>query len=236
MTDSTRSDKNPVPKKPGSPGVGTPFVGESSSSGIPASPQKQPAHDSEATIIDNISRTASQSELVDADVTIFDAPVQRDPNATTIDPQATILDAVPSGRFPNAQSGAGELKIGDLLGGRYELLKLLGEGGMGAVYKARDAELERDVALKVIKPELAEHPEILQRFKQELILARQVTDRNVIRIFDIGEAGKIKFITMEYLEGENLHQLLKQRGKLEVGEAVDIMEQVASGLAAAHRE
>ncbi|MFZ1938904.1 MAG: protein kinase [Terracidiphilus sp.] len=173
---------------------------------------------------------------MDADVTIFDAPVQRDPNATTIDPQATILDAVPSGRFPNAQSGAGELKIGDLLGGRYELLKLLGEGGMGAVYKARDAELERDVALKVIKPELAEHPEILQRFKQELILARQVTDRNVIRIFDIGEAGKIKFITMEYLEGENLHQLLKQRGKLEVGEAVDIMEQVASGLAAAHRE
>ena len=143
---------------------------------------------------------------------------------------------MPSGRFPNAQSGAGELKIGDLLGGRYELLKLLGEGGMGAVYKARDAELERDVALKVIKPELAEHPEILQRFKQELILARQVTDRNVIRIFDIGEAGKIKFITMEYLEGENLHQLLKQRGKLEVGEAVDIMEQVASGLAAAHRE
>jgi eukaryotic-like serine/threonine-protein kinase len=98
-----------------------------------------------------------------------------------------------------------------LLGGRYEILQLLGEGGMGAVYKARDVELEREVALKVIKPEMAEHPEILQRFKQELILARQVTDRNVIRIFDIGEAGKTKFITMEYLEGENLHQILKQR-------------------------
>ena len=107
---------------------------------------------------------------------------------------------------------------------------------MGAVYKARDIELEREVALKVIKPELANHPEILQRFKQELILARQVTDRNVIRIFDIGEAGKTKFITMEYMEGENLHQILKQRGKLEVAEAVDIMAQVASGLAAAHRE
>ncbi len=107
---------------------------------------------------------------------------------------------------------------------------------MGAVYKARDIELEREVALKVIKPELANHPEILQRFKQELILARQVTDRNVIRIFDIGEAGKTKFITMEYMEGDNLHQILKQRGKLDVTEAVDIMAQVASGLAAAHRE
>jgi tetratricopeptide (TPR) repeat protein/predicted Ser/Thr protein kinase len=128
------------------------------------------------------------------------------------------------------------VQIGDLLGGRYEVLQLLGEGGMGAVYKARDVELEREVALKVIKPEMAEHPEILQRFKQELILARQITDRNVIRIFDIGEAGRTKFITMEYLEGEDLHRILKQRGKLDVAEAVDIMEQVASGLAAAHRE
>jgi len=107
---------------------------------------------------------------------------------------------------------------------------------MGAVYKARDLELEREVALKVIRPEMADHPEILQRFKQELILARQVTDRNVIRIFDIGEAGKTKFITMEYLEGESLHQILHKRGKLEIAEAVAIMEQVACGLAAAHRE
>jgi serine/threonine protein kinase len=63
-----------------------------------------------------------------------------------------------------------------------------------------------------------------------------VTHRNVIRIYDLGEAQGVKFITMEFLEGENLHQILKQRGKLEVAEAVDIMEQVASGLAAAHRE
>ena len=106
---------------------------------------------------------------------------------------------------------------------------------MGAVYKARDLELEREVALKVIKPEMADHPEILQRFKQELILARQVTDQVIIRIFDIGEAGKTKFITMEHLEGENLNQILSERGKLEAVEAV-IMEQVACGLAAAHRE
>jgi predicted Ser/Thr protein kinase len=136
----------------------------------------------------------------------------------------------------NAMTGSSSLQPGMVFASRYEIIKTLGEGGMGAVYKAHDRELERDVALKVIKPELANNPEILQRFKQELILARQVTDRNIIRIFDLGEASGIKFITMEYIEGQNLHQMLKQRGKLEAAEAVDLMEQVAAGLAAAHRE
>ena len=128
------------------------------------------------------------------------------------------------------------LEPGSSLANRYEILEIIGEGGMGAVYKAQDLQLERVVALKVIRPELASDPEILQRFKQELILARQVSDRNVIRIFDLGEAGNIKFITMEYVEGESLHSILRQCSKLEVAEAVNIMEQVASGLAAVHRE
>lgn len=128
------------------------------------------------------------------------------------------------------------LQTGSLFANRYEIIQILGEGGMGAVYRARDVEVEREVALKVIRPELSNNPEILQRFKQELILARQVTDRNIIRIFDLGEAAGIKFITMEYVEGKTLHQLLRAQGKLEVSEAVDIMEQVAAGLAAAHRE
>jgi len=105
---------------------------------------------------------------------------------------------------------------------------------MGAVYKAADREVDRIVALKVIRPEMASNPEILARFKQELLLSSQVTHRNVIRIYNLGEAQGVKFITMEYLEGENLHQILKTRDKLEVAEAVDIMEQVACGLAAAH--
>ncbi len=107
---------------------------------------------------------------------------------------------------------------------------------MGAVYKAADREVDRIVALKVIRPEMASNPEVLARFKQELLLSSQVTHRNVIRIYDLGEAQGVKFITMEYLEGETLHQVLKQRGKLEVAESVDIMEQVASGLAAAHQQ
>ncbi len=71
------------------------------------------------------------------------------------------------------------LQAGDVLGGRYEILQLLGEGGMGAVYKAMDRELNRPVALKLIRPELASNPSILARFKQELLLAHQVTHKNV---------------------------------------------------------
>ena len=231
MSDSKRSDDKPIPQKPGAPGVGTPFAGESSSGNLPIPQEIRPEHDPDATIFDTDPRLDTGVKHPDADATIIDVrPVAVDPNATMA-PGTSVRRAA-----LNKQASSAEFQIGDQLGGRYELLQLLGEGGMGAVYKARDIELEREVALKVIKPELADHPEILQRFKQELILARQVTDRNVIRIFDIGEAGRTKFITMEYLEGENLHQILKQRGKLDVAEAVDIMEQVASGLAAAHRE
>jgi tetratricopeptide (TPR) repeat protein/predicted Ser/Thr protein kinase len=122
-----------------------------------------------------------------------------------------------------------------MLGGRYEILQTIGEGGMGAVYKAEDRELGRTVALKVIRPELASNPDILQRFKQEILLASRVTDRNIIRIYDLGDAEGIKFITMEFVEGEDLRHLLVRQGKLPAAEAVDIMEQVVSGLRAAHR-
>src|SRR5574337_1351993 len=128
------------------------------------------------------------------------------------------------------------VRPGQVLGGRYEILQLLGEGGMGAVYKARDLALDRVVALKVIRPEYASHPEILRRFKQELILARQVTHKNVIRIFDLGEADGIKFITMDYIEGRDLRHLLSERGKLPPGEAVGIIRQICHGLEAAHTE
>jgi predicted Ser/Thr protein kinase len=231
-----------LPRKPGPPGIGTPFAGESSSGNISNPAEKRPQFDPNATIIDTSSRFDPEEQLADSDATIIDFQgTAVDANATT--PPGTFVRPSPSPRSPsppgtiaNPQGSAGQARIGDLLCGRYELLQLLGEGGMGAVYKARDVELEREVALKVIKPEMADHPEILQRFKQELILARQVTDRNVIRIFDIGEAEKTKFITMEYLEGENLNQILSERGKLEIAETVGIMEQVACGLAAAHRE
>jgi eukaryotic-like serine/threonine-protein kinase len=128
------------------------------------------------------------------------------------------------------------LKPGSVLGGRYEILELLGQGGMGAVFKAKDRELDRLIALKVIRPELASHPEILRRFKQELILARKVTHKNVIRIFDLGETDGVKFISMEYVDGRDLKTLLKQRGKFSPNEAASIISQICLALDAAHTE
>ena len=107
---------------------------------------------------------------------------------------------------------------------------------MGAVYKARDMELDRIVALKLIRPELARNPQILKRFKQELILARQVTHKNVIRIFDLGQSDGIKFITMDFVEGQDLRQLLLEKGKLAPEQAARIMLQICRALEAAHTE
>ena len=131
---------------------------------------------------------------------------------------------------------AASLQVGSILADRYEILKLLGEGGMGAVYKARDRELDRLVALKVIRPELAGHASILQRFKQELILARKITHRNIIRIYDLGVADGIRFITMEFVDGQDLASLLEERQKYTAEEAVKILRQVCAALEAAHAE
>jgi eukaryotic-like serine/threonine-protein kinase len=126
------------------------------------------------------------------------------------------------------------LETGVILAGRYEILQTLGEGGMGAVYKARDLELDRMVALKVIRPELAKNPAIIDRFKQELRLSQRVTHRNVIRIYDLGEGDGVKFITMEYIEGQDLRSLIHERKKFPPEEAVEIMEQICLALDAAH--
>ena len=137
---------------------------------------------------------------------------------------------------PSAAISGPSLTPGAVLGTRYEILQLLGQGGMGAVYKAKDLELDRVVALKVIRPEVAYDPLMLQRFKQELLLARQITHRNVIRIFDLGEAGGLKFITMEFIEGQDLRSLMTEKGRLSPEEAVGIIEQVCLALEAAHSE
>jgi serine/threonine protein kinase len=105
---------------------------------------------------------------------------------------------------------------------------------MGAVYKAKDRELSRMVAFKVIRPDLAKNQAAIDRFKHELLLAHQVTHKNVIRIYDLGEAEGMKFITMEFIEGEDLRSLLLEKRKLLPGDAVEIMQQVCRALEAIH--
>jgi eukaryotic-like serine/threonine-protein kinase len=127
-----------------------------------------------------------------------------------------------------------KLQPGHIIGGRYEILELLGEGGMGAVYKASDRELNRFVALKLIRSDLASDPAILARFKQELLTAHQVTHKNVIRIYDLAEADDVRFITMEFIEGSDLRHVLLDQGKLPPERAVEIIRQVCLALDAAH--
>src|SRR5262245_19001215 len=98
----------------------------------------------------------------------------------------------------------------EVIGARYELLGLLGSGGMGNVYKARDLELEETVALKVLRPELAAAPGALDRFRREVRLARRVTHQNVARVFDIGEHDGERILTMEYVDGESLATRLRR--------------------------
>ncbi|MBM3790459.1 MAG: tetratricopeptide repeat protein, partial [Acidobacteria bacterium] len=122
------------------------------------------------------------------------------------------------------------------LGDRYSIIRMLGRGGMGAVYHAHDSELERDVALKVIRAELAEDPPLLKRFKREIQLSSTVTHRNVLRVYDLGESTGVKFLTMQYVDGEDLGSLLKREGRLPVARLLHIFRQVCNGLAAAHEQ
>jgi tetratricopeptide (TPR) repeat protein/predicted Ser/Thr protein kinase len=123
---------------------------------------------------------------------------------------------------------------GKILADRYDVIELLGTGGMGAVYRARDRELDEVVALKVIRVELARDPAAVDRFRSEVKLARRVTHANVARTFELGMADGVMFCTMELVDGEPLTEKLRRARRLEVSEAVSIACALLDGLAAAH--
>jgi serine/threonine protein kinase/tetratricopeptide (TPR) repeat protein len=129
-----------------------------------------------------------------------------------------------------------ELEPGTVLAGRYEIRTVLGTGGMGSVYRAHDRELDRLVALKVIRPELARNPAIVDRFKQELRLSHKVTHRNVVRMYDLAEDAGMRFVTMELVSGRDLRTVLEERGKLPTDEAATVLEQICFALDAAHSQ
>jgi len=127
-----------------------------------------------------------------------------------------------------------EIPRGTLLAGRYDVIEELGKGGMGRVYKVYDQKLKEVVALKLIKPEIGLNEKAIERFRNELKFARKISHRNVCRMYDLGEEGFTHFITMEYVEGEDLKRFIKRSGELTIGKAVRIAKQVCEGLAEAH--
>ena len=127
------------------------------------------------------------------------------------------------------------LTRGTLIAGRYEVLSPLGKGGMGMVYKAQDRMLDEAVAIKVLRSEFAHTAEMAKRFRHEIKLARKVSHRNVCRIYEYGEEQGVRYISMEFVEGTDLRQLMDERGGwLEVEEACEVALQAAEGLQAIH--
>ena len=147
--------------------------------------------------------------------------------------QPTVVGAASGERPIHHSRGITE---GSDLGDRYHVVQRLGEGGMGEVYLVRDRELDRDIALKVIRLDLSSNPAILERFKREIQLSSNVTHKNVLRVYDLGEAGGVKFLTMQYVDGQDLATVMRREGRLPLPRVVDIFRQICEGLQAAHEQ
>jgi len=128
------------------------------------------------------------------------------------------------------------LQVGADFGPRYKILEILGEGGMGTVYRAHDRELDREVALKLIRPSLSTNPHVIERFKREILLASKVTHKNVLRIHDLGDVCGTKYLSMNFVDGEDLSKRVRRSGPLPADTVVRIIEQLCSALKAAHDE
>src|ERR1700704_2399847 len=130
--------------------------------------------------------------------------------------------------------GGGRFAPGQIIADRYRVVALAGRGGMGEVYRAEDLKLSQIVAIKFLPARLSEDASALARFHSEVRIARQVSHPNVCRMFDIGDAEGITFLTMEYVDGEDLSSLVRRIGRLSSDKAIEIARQVCAGLGAAH--
>jgi serine/threonine protein kinase len=128
-----------------------------------------------------------------------------------------------------------ELTTGSTFAGRYQIIEELGKGGMGRVYKVVDTEINETVALKFLKPEISLDKKTIERFRNELKTARKISHKNVCRMYHLGKHEGTSFITMEYIQGEDLKRLIRKVGQLSAGKAVSVAQQVCEGLEEAHR-
>jgi serine/threonine protein kinase/Tfp pilus assembly protein PilF len=128
-----------------------------------------------------------------------------------------------------------ELTTGSTFAGRYQIIEELGKGGMGKVYKVFDQEVQAKMALKLVKPEVSADKNTIDRFRNELRIARDISHKNICRMYDLGREAGNYFITMEYVSGEDLKSFIRRSRQLVVGTAIFIARQVCEGLAEAHR-
>jgi len=127
-----------------------------------------------------------------------------------------------------------ELTTGSTFAHRYQIIEELGKGGMGRVYKAFDTEIKEKIALKLLKPEIGIDEQMIERFRNELKLARKISQRNVCRMYDLNKEEGAYYITMEYIVGEDLKRLIRKVGQMSMGKTISIAKQVCEGLAEAH--
>jgi TolB-like protein/Tfp pilus assembly protein PilF len=133
------------------------------------------------------------------------------------------------------ETPADEFTRGTSFAGRYEIIEELGTGGMGKVYRAYDTKIKVEVALKILKPEIAADKKTIERFSSEIRLSRDITHKNVCRMHDMNEEEGTQYITMEYVSGEDLKSFIKRVGQLPAGKVISITEQICDGLSEAHR-
>lgn len=123
-----------------------------------------------------------------------------------------------------------------VLGNRYEIIRKIGDGGMAFVYEAKDRLLNRTVAVKVLRPEFVDDEEFLGKFKREAEAVASLSHPNIVNVYDVGEDGKVHYIVMEFIDGQNLKEIIKNEGVLDEYTALDITKQIAMALSAAHRK
>jgi len=166
------------------------------------------------------------------------------PNCQHVNPDDTVYCGKCASPLPSSEdievtatieTPKEELTTGSTFAGRYQIIEELGKGGMGRVYKVLDKEVNAKVALKLIKPEIASDKKTIERFRNELKVARDIAHKNVCRMYDLGKEAGAYYITMEYVSGEDLKSFIRRSGLISVGKAIAIANQVCEGLLEAHR-
>lgn len=232
MENATPEDLSGPGPKSDSPGGGRSNLG----GGAPGGTRPQSSQWNDAQVLSKTPSGIGRNDFFSKDKEELEAGTLYGGDAPEAPHTTPSMSTGPSRGGGSSLNISGGLEPGSDLGPRFRIEQLLGEGGMGKVYKALDKELGRTVALKILQPELTKDPSVILRFKQELLLASKISHRNILRIHDLSEFEGVKFITMAFIEGKDLNQMLKEQRPFTVERSMKIGRQLCEALDAAHAE